>query len=482
MSDSATPALEMRGVAKRFGDVVALDGVDLLVRRGSVHALLGENGAGKSTLMRIAYGMLRADHGDVLLFGRRPTGSVADAIRRGAGMVHQHLSLVPNLSAAENVVLGGSGLYRPREAVALMNRVARESGLRVEPAAMVAELSIVEQQRLEILKALAHGARVLILDEPSAVLAPSETDDLLRWIRSFADGGGSVVLVTHKLKEALSVADDVTVLRRGRVIRSGAAAQTSAEQLARAMFPDAPPPTTTVPGARGEVVARADQLTLADARGAMRIRSASLEIARGEIVGIAAIENSGHRELLAALAGLRPPSGGRISLPPQIALIPSDRGRDALILEHSLTENVALRELGRRRGLMPWTEIAARTAKVIERFGIAAPSPATTARQLSGGNQQRLVVGRELEHAVDLVVADNPTRGLDYRATAFVHEQLRAAAAAGAGVVFHSSDLDEVLAVASRVVVVFNGEVSATALDRDAISQAMLGATRSESA
>ena len=478
----ATPALEIRGVAKRFGDVAALDGVDLLVRRGTVHALLGENGAGKSTLMRVAYGMLSADRGDVLLFGERSGGSVAGAIRRGVGMVHQHLSLVPNLTAAENLVLGGSGLFRPDEARTLVQRVGAESGLRVDADARVSDLSLVEQQRVEILKSLAHGAQLLILDEPTAVLAPSETEDLLRWVRGFASRGGSVVLVTHKLREALSVADDVTVLRRGRVVQSGGSAAVSSDDLARAMFPDAPPPVASPPAARGDVVASAEGLGIIDARGVTRLNGATFAVHRGEIVGIAAVEGSGHRELLAALAGLRTPTSGTIRLPERIAVIPADRAREAIVNEHTLTENVALRGLGRRRGLMPWAQLAARTAQLIHRFAIAAPSPNSLARQLSGGNQQRLVVARELEEAVDLVVADNPTRGLDLRATAFVLEQIRRAAVMGAGIVFHSSDLDEVLGMATRVLVVFHGDVIETPLDRDVIGRAMLGASGAASA
>jgi ABC-type uncharacterized transport system ATPase subunit len=475
---AATPALEMRAVAKQFGDVVALDGVDLTVRAGTVHALLGENGAGKTTLMRVAYGLARYETGNVSLFGQRADGSVGGAISHGVGMVHQHLSLAPNLTVAENVVLGGSGLFRPREAKALVQRVAGESGLRVDAEERVSDLSIVEQQRVEILKALVRGARLLILDEPTAVLAPPEADELLRWIRAFADRGGSVVLVTHKLREALAVADDVTILRRGRVVHAGAASTTSAEDLARAMFPDSGAAAAATVGASGDVVAQGIHVGITDARGAVRVRDASFEVRRGEILGIAAVEASGHRDLLEALAGLRQPSSGRLVLPDRIALIPGDRGREALILEHTLTENVALRGLGRRRGLMPWEEIANRTAALIDRFAIAAPSASAQARQLSGGNQQRLVVARELENAVDLVIADNPTRGLDLRATAFVIEQLRNAAVAGAGVVFHSSDLDEVLGIASRVLVVYNGQVLASEPDRDTVGRAMLGATR----
>lgn len=475
MSAPLPPALELRGVIKRFGATVALDGVDFVALPGQVHALLGENGAGKSTAMRIAYGLTSRDEGTVRVFGADLSrGSVTAAVRAGLGMVHQHLSLVPTLTAAENLVLGSRGFFRRREAEAVMRSVSQASGLHVEPSAVVSELSVVEQQRLEILKALARDAKALILDEPTAVLAPSESDELLRWLRRFADGGGSVVLVTHKLREALAISDTITVLRRGRVVTSTPAQETSEAELARAMFPDTSAIATLPPSGRGDVVVR---LSNGDARGTrgLAVRGATLELHRGEIVGIAAIEGSGHRELLRALAGLESLEAGTLDLPARIALIPADRARDAAIGEFSLAENVALHGLGARRGLMPWRSIADRTQSLLNRFNIAAPSPDAPLRSLSGGNQQRLVVARELEHDVDLLVTDNPTRGLDLRASAFVHEQLRNAAARGAAVVVHSSDLDEVLALASRMFVVFHGTVREVARDRDAVSRAMVG-------
>ncbi|MEX2154773.1 MAG: ABC transporter ATP-binding protein [Gemmatimonadaceae bacterium] len=473
------PALELRGVAKRFGDVTAVEDVDLAVSPGSVHALLGENGAGKTTLMRLAYGLIRADAGEIRLFGRQAREhSVQQAVRAGVGMVHQHLSLVPSLTAAENLVLGAHGIYRPRSAEALLRATSESSGLRVPHDALARDLSVVEQQRLEILKALARGARLLILDEPTAVLAPPDIDELLRWIRDFVAQGGSVVLVTHKLREALAIADQVTVLRRGRVTFAGTANESSEEELSRAIFPDKLDNTVSAPSvAPGASVVQADRINVADARGAQRIRGASFQLHRGEIIGLAAIEGSGHRELLAALSALRPTWSGKLLLPPRIALIPADRAREALIPEFTLAENVALHQVGRRRGLLDWDALATRTAALLQRFAIVAPSPSVPARTLSGGNQQRLVVARELEHEVDLIVADNPTRGLDVRATAFVQEQLRSAAARGAAVVFHSSDLDELLSIATRVLVVFHGEVRETGLDRDQVGRAMLGAS-----
>ncbi len=475
-ASSSVPALELRGVVKRFGQTVALDGVDFTVLPGRVHALLGENGAGKSTAMRIAYGLASADAGSVRVSGLPlATRSVPEAVRAGLGMVHQHLSLVPTLSAAESLVLGEKGLFDQGAAARRLRAVSESSGLSVDPGALVSDLSMVEQQRLEILKALARDARILILDEPTAVLSPLEADDLLQWLRRFADGGGSVVLVTHKLREALAIADEVTVLRRGRVVLSVAARDTSEQALARAMFPDAPAASRATRVSPGATIARLADADIRGARG-IAIRNASLELRGGEIVGIAAIEGSGHRELLAAVAGHATAERGTIELPARIALVPANRARDAVIGDFTLAENVALHGLAQRHGLMPWRALAEATGRLIERFNIAAPSPHVPLRSLSGGNQQRLVVARELENDVDLVIADNPTRGLDLRASAFVQEQLQAAAARGAAVVLHSSDLDEVLALATRVVVVFHGQVRGVPLDRAAISRAMVGA------
>lgn len=482
MNDDATSvaaALELRGIHKRFGDVAALEGAGLLARAGSVHALLGENGAGKSTLMRIAYGLTSADAGEVRMPGAARVSSVRDAMAAGAGMVHQHLSLVPALTAAENLALGGRGLLHPRDATAALRRATEAFGLLVPDDVLARDLSIVEQQRLEILKALTRGARLLILDEPTAVLAPPEARDLLRWVRAFAGAGGSVVLVTHKLREALEFADDITVLRRGRVVFAGPAAGASEPQLARAIFPEDERMPVAAPESvsqGGEVIVRASAIDVTDARGAIRIRAASFELRAGEIVGIAAVDGSGHHELLRALAGLQPVERGDLAAPREVAMIPADRIREGLVPEFTLTENVALHGAGARRGVMGWSGLADRASRIIERFGIVAPSAAVPARELSGGNQQRLIVGRELEQRRPLIVADNPTRGLDLRATAFVHDQLRAAAAGGAVVVLHASDLDDVLAIATRILVVFHGTVREVAVDRDTIGRAMLGA------
>jgi len=482
---SAVPssaALELRGISKRFGAVVALQDASLTVRPGTVHVVLGENGAGKTTLMRIAYGIDSADSGVIRFFGRDALGgSVREAAEAGTGMVHQHLSLVPSLTTEENLVLGRRGLYHPHVARALLERVGGEAGLRVPVMTLVRDLSLVEQQRLEIVKALAFGARVLILDEPTAILAPGEVEDLLRWIRAFVAGGGSVVFVTHKLREALAVADDVTVLRRGRVTFASAVHGVTEASLAAAIFPEAVPErsTSTAPGLgfSSDVVVEARNLDVVDAARVRRVQQASFSLRRGDRVGVAAVDGSGHRELLLALAGYVAPASGSLRLPDASALIPADRARDAVIGDFTLTENVALRGLGARRRLMPWAALREQTRGLIDRFNIVAESASAPLRTLSGGNQQRLVVARELSSECALVVADNPTRGLDVKAAAFVHEQLRAAASNGAVVVLHSSDIDEVLAFASRVLVVFHGSVRECPPDRDLVGRAMLGAT-----
>ena len=484
--DAGAPvdALELTGISKQFGAVPALDDVSFTARSGSVHALLGENGAGKTTLMRIAYGLLRPDRGGLRLYGREIDDySVRTAVRAGIGMVHQHLSLVPTLTAVENLALGRRGIFRPGDVSRELTGLSDRAGLRVDPGATVRDLSIVEQQRLEILKALAGGARILILDEPTSGLAPAEIEELLRWIRGFASGGGTVVLVTHRLREALEVADDITVLRRGRVahvargVSHADGTRPSVKELARTIFPETletAPPTPTPPST-GETVVELTDVALTDARGVIRVRSATLSARRGEIVGLAAVEGSGHRELLRAMAGLARPSAGRVMLPQRIAIVPADRLRDALIAEFTLVENVALRGAGARRGRMPWASLAQTTDALIERYGIVAPSATVPARALSGGNQQRLVLARELSGELDLVVADDPTRGLDYRASAFVHERLRDVAARGAAVVVHMSDLDELLSLATRMIVAFHGTVRVVPPVREAVGRAMLG-------
>jgi general nucleoside transport system ATP-binding protein len=526
-----TLALELDGLHKRFGQVEALAGASLQVRPGTVHALLGENGAGKSTLMRIAFGMLRPDDGRLVVDGTAVRfASSADAIGRGIGMVHQHFTLVPAMTVAENVALGMRGRYDARATATLVRALSQRTGLPLDPAARVETLPVGAQQRLEIVKALARDTRILILDEPTAVLVPHEVDELLRWVRGFADDGHAVVLITHKLREALAVADDVTVLRHGRTVRSGGAAELSEHALVAALLgaeAQAPPGKDaaldespgTLPDAAGDAMAQVVVLGAASAghparnarheessgahatvaalrdvqviddRGGLILRGATLEVRAREIVGIAAVEGSGQRELLRLLAGRLSPTSGSISLPRAVAFVPEDRHLDALVLDLSLTENVALRGLARRRGRMPWRALGKATNTLLSLFDVRSPGADASARSLSGGNQQKLVLARELaadRQASDragadtppaLVVVENPTRGLDIRATAAVQEQLRMARDAGSAVVLYSSDLDEVLGLADRMLVVHAGRVIAVhPATRETVGRAMLGA------
>lgn len=476
---SIAPEIALSGISRRFGSVAALADVDLTLRPGRVHALLGENGAGKSTLMGVAFGLLQPDRGRVCVAGI-PTllRSPRDALRLGIGMVHQHFSLVPALTVAENVALGGRGVFRPAAAADRVRRVAAAAGLDVDPSPCVRDLSVEAQQRVEIVRALAHGARVLILDEPTAVLAPEESAVLLTWIRRFAADGGAVAIVTHKVNEALAVADDVTVLRAGRCVSTGPVRDSSAPSLAQAMFPNAPLERQVVRKAgsvHGPVVASAHHLSLPGRGRGTSVVDATLEIRAGEVLGVVGVEGAGHAELLRSLAGLIAPSEGQLRIPDTVSFVPADRHRDALILEFPLFENLALRRAGFRRGLMDWPALREKTRGVLAEFGVRADSERTTARALSGGNQQRFVLGRELEPRPALLVAENPTRGLDLHATASIHARLRAAADAGAAVVIYSSDLDEVITLADRVLVVHDGAVREVGGGRETIARAMVG-------
>lgn len=474
-----TGALALEHIARRFGRVEALTDASLYVRPGTVHALLGENGAGKTTLLRIAFGLLQPDAGVIRVAGERCTlPSPADAMRRGIGMVHQHFGSVPTMTVAENVALGGSGPYRSQAAAARVGAIAGRLGFSLEPGERAGDLSVAAQQRLEIVRALAHDPSTLILDEPTAVLPPSDADELLAVLRRFAAAGGAVVLITHKLREALSAADDVTVLRAGRTVLADRVAAVDADALARAMIGGAPPtaaPRRARPNASGPVVLSAHDVVLQDARGVPRVKGVTLDVHAGEILGLAGVDGSGHHELLLALSGRLTPTSGALSIPGVVGFVPEDRHRDALILDFSITENVALRGAGRARGRLPWSSLRARAAALLGDYDIRPPQPDMPAGALSGGNQQKLVLGRELSATPKALVVENPTRGLDISASAAVRERLVAARDAGAAVVAYSSDLDEVLAMADRLIVTFAGRAREVPLDREVAGRAMLG-------
>lgn len=472
------PVLALRAVSRRYGAVRALDAASLDVRAGTVHALLGENGAGKSTLMHVAFGLIQPDAGEIAVRGTvRRFGSPADAIAAGIGMVHQHFTLVPAFTVAENVALGGRGRYSAAGAAARVRDIGASTGLVLDPQASVASLAVGAQQRLEIIKALARDATLLILDEPTSVLAPAEAAELLAWVRRFATGDRAAVLITHHLRDALEVADDVTVLRRGATVLARPVRATTEGDLVRAMLGEHR--RRHVVGAvraRGAPVITLRGVSVVDGRGVTRLTDVSCEVAAGEIVGIAAVEGAGQHELLRLLAGRLAPSAGQAELPSNIGFVPADRQRDALMLDMTLTENVALRGAGTARGLQSWRDFAARTRSVLAEFDVRAPGPDIPARALSGGNQQKLVLGRELAGTPQALIVDRPTRGLDVRAADEVFTRLRGARDAGIAVVMYSGDLDEVLAIADRVLVVHAGRVREEPLDREQVGRAMVGA------
>jgi general nucleoside transport system ATP-binding protein len=482
------PVLELSGIQKRFGPVQALDGADFALAPGEVHALLGENGAGKSTLMHAAYGLIRPDAGEVRVNGipRRIT-SPREARALGIGMVHQHFTSVPALTVAENVALAAGWSVSPRQLDERTRRLSEHLALPLDPAQRAGRLSVGLKQRLEIVKALSGDATILLLDEPTAVLAPAEVDELLGISRAFASSGGSVVFITHKLDEVLRGADRVTVLSRGSVSHAGPVAGQTVESLTRAMIgaglaaPSAAGPRPSKPPESARALVRFDALEVSRESGyGIAVRHGALMAREGDIVGIAAVEGNGQRELLRTIAGRIMPLRGRLEVSRPLAFIPEDRTAEGLIPELNLAENVTL-GLGRdapwvRGGRIQWRAAHARTAELLQEFGIVAAGTRAKAASLSGGNQQKLIVARELLRRPAVIVAENPSRGLDVAATEAVHRQLRAAAASGAAVFFHSTDLDEVLQLATRIVVIARGVLTEAppAASREEIGAMML--------
>ncbi|HEY0591344.1 MAG TPA: ABC transporter ATP-binding protein [Thermoanaerobaculia bacterium] len=477
--------LELRGVTKRFGPVLANDRVSLAVRTGTIHAIVGENGAGKSTAMRIAYGFYRQDDGSIAVDGTVvDIRSPHDAIGAGIGMVHQHFMLVDTMTVTENIILGdepGGVAVDFDSAADKVARLSSDYGLAIDPRARIEDLSVGQQQRVELLKLLYRDARILILDEPTAVLTPQEVDEIFAILRSMRASGKTIVIITHKLSEVLALSDEVTVMRDGKVVGRKPTAETDAADLARMMVGR----EVLLRVHKGKATPGPEVLSVRDLRvtgadGSVRVDRVSFTARGGEIVGIAGVEGNGQTELIEALAGLTP--RGRVSgsivlggteiarLSPRlrrdrgIAHVPEDRHRRGLLLDFTLRENAILgtherREFATAGVLLDGEAILQKTSRILEAFDVRPAAPDAPARTLSGGNQQKLVIGRELDSAPKVLLVAQPTRGVDIGAIEFIHRQLIALRDAGCAIVLVSAELEEVTSLADRLLVMKSGAI-----------------------
>jgi general nucleoside transport system ATP-binding protein len=475
--------LELRGITKIFPGVVANDAVDLALERGEILALLGENGAGKTTLMNVVYGLLSSDGGEILIEGKPVhVKSPRAAIDLGIGMVHQHFMLVETLTVTENIVLGRepthAGVIDIAAARASVRDLSQRHGLHVDPDAHVEDLSVGMQQRVEILKALYQGARILILDEPTAVLTPQEVRELFAVVRTLTAEGLAVVFITHKLEEVMAVADRIVVMRAGKVVGETRPSDTDEPGLARMMVGrDVVLDIEKQPAKPGAVVLAVDALTVKDDRGLDAVRELSLQVRAGEIVGIAGVDGNGQHELIESIVGLRTPVAGAIRLRDRditresardtidagVSHVPEDRHRRGLVLEFDLAENIILGDQGHAPyssfGVMHPRAVSAAAKRRIADYDIRTPSEHVLAGNLSGGNQQKLVLARELGRDPDLLIAAQPTRGLDVGAIEFVHRRIVAERDVGKAVLLVSLELEEIMSLSDRVLVIYEGRI-----------------------
>ena len=478
--------IELRQITKRFGDVLANDHVSIKVAPGTIHAVVGENGAGKSTAMRIAYGFYTADSGEILINGQvRVIRTPHDAIAAGIGMVHQHFMLVEPMTVAENIVLGAepgsAASLNLRKAAEEIRKLSDEFKLSVDPNATIETLSVGQQQRVELLKALYRHAQILILDEPTAVLTPQEVEEFFNILRRMREQGKTIVIITHKLSEVLAISDNVTVMRDGKVVGDLQTKDTNAAELARLMVGREVLLRVEKPDAKaGASVLNVQRVSIVGHDGAKRIDNISFEVRAGEIVGIAGVEGNGQTELIEALAGLIPGSyiSGSINFEGRdisqldarkrkelgIAHVPEDRHRRGLLLDFSLAENTILGVHYRKPAvtagvLLDQKGIQQRTAQVIRDFDVRPPNAALPARALSGGNQQKLIIGREFELPPKLLLVSQPTRGVDIGAIEFIHRKIVEMRDAGCAVLLVSAELEEVTALSDRLLVIHNGRI-----------------------
>ncbi|MGP9019012.1 ABC transporter ATP-binding protein [Streptomyces sp. BR1] len=505
MNASSPPAVELRGITKRFPGVVANKDIDITVAKGTVHALCGENGAGKSTLMKILYGMQKPDEGTITIDGDQAVfHSPADAIARGIGMVHQHFMLADNLTVLENVVLGGEKLYGiGAKARNKIKEISDAYGLGVRPDALVEDLGVADRQRVEILKVLYRGARTLILDEPTAVLVPQEVEALFDNLRELKAEGLTVIFISHKLGEVLKVADEITVIRRGTTVGTADPKTTTSKQLAELMVgSELPSPETRESTVTDVAMLKVAGLQLAatDPDGVVRdvLSNVSFTIHKGEVLGIAGVEGNGQAELVEAIMGMRDPDGGVITLDDAdishaptrkrresgVGYIPEDRHRHGLLLEAPLWENRILGHVTERPnskgGLLDNKAARLDTERIVREYDVRTPGIDVTAASLSGGNQQKLIVGREMSHAPKLLIAAHPTRGVDVGAQAQIWDQIREARREGLAVLLISADLDELIGLSDTLRVMYRGRLVADAdpatITPEELGSAMTGA------
>ena len=495
-SDIATISkMEMTGIVKRFPGVLANDRVDFDVQAGEVHALLGENGAGKSTLMRILYGLYRADEGQITIDDKPvEIESPHDAIQHGIGMIHQHFMLVPTLTVAENVALGlpsSRGMLTDLDRVSQrVDQLANNYGLQVDPESYVWQLAVGQQQRVEIIKALYRGAALLILDEPTAVLTPQEVSELFVTLRQMAENGHALIFISHKLQEVLDICSRVTVLRDGQVVGTRQVADTTKGELARLMV-----------GREVGLIHDKEETDRAEVRLALQdiwadndlgtpgLQGINLQVRSGEILGVAGVSGNGQRELAQVINGLRPVTKGKIMLGEQdvtgrspadvmaggLSYIPEERMKDGMIKDFTVAENLILREHNQqpysRFGFLNFRAISKNSEQLIESYNVKTPSQETPVKNLSGGNIQKLLLARELSRKPRVIVAAQPTRGLDIGATEYVHEVLMQQREEGTAILLISEDLDEIMALSDRIIVIYEGEIMGEVLAEDAIAE-----------
>ena len=476
--------LELRGITKRFPGVLANDRVDFDLRRGEIHALLGENGAGKSTLMNILYGLYTPDDGEIVIRGEEVRmSSPREAIERGIGMVHQHFMLIPVMTVAENIVLAveptrAGGLLDYRAASRTVSALAGSFGFAIDPNALIEDITVGQQQRVEILKALYRRADILILDEPTAVLTPQESTELFGILRNLVREGMSVIFISHKLNEVLEIAERVTVLRRGKLVETVEAKDATEDGLAQLMVGrEVLLRVDKVPASPGERLLAVEHLHVRDDRGIEKVRDVSLEVKAGEIVGIAGVDGNGQTELIDAISGLRKVESGRVEIAgvdltresarahfdEGFGHVPEDRQRRGLVLEFTIAENIALHDYGAppasRLGWLYPKNLVARARDLIREFDVRGGGPQTLAQALSGGNQQKVILAREISRDPKVLIAAQPTRGLDVGAIEFVHRRLVEERDEGRAVLLVSLELDEILGLSDRILVMFEGRI-----------------------